>query len=349
MMIDSLSSDLKQTVRAKSRRWVLTGCAGFIGSNLLESLLLLDQEVVGIDDLSTGKRENLDDVKRIAGEKWARFTFHEGSVCDPALVSEAVKGADIVCHQAALGSVPRSVAEPLATNTANVEGFLQVATSAQRAGVRRIVYASSSSVYGDGARADGPNREEDIGRVLSPYAASKRADEIFADAYASSYGVELVGLRYFNVFGGRQDPNGPYAAVIPKWVDTLLTGGQCAINGDGLTTRDFCYVANVVQANLRAGIVPELSGAHAVNIAVGARTSLNELYDLIVRSLVDLGAPAEIAARKPEYFPFRAGDIRHSCADISRAKALIGYEPTHSIADGMKEALPYYLSLAGRS
>lgn len=346
-MIDSLSSDLKNEVRAKSRRWLLTGCAGFIGSNLLEAMLELDQSVVGIDDLSTGKRENLADVKAKVGEsRFSKFTFHHGSICDEALVKEAVKGIDIVCHQAALGSVPRSVEEPLATNLANVDGFLKVAHAAERAGVKRIVYASSSSVYGDGARADGPNREEDIGRVLSPYAASKRSDEIYADAFASSYGLTFVGLRYFNVFGPRQDPNGVYAAVIPKWVDTLLSGERCLINGDGLTTRDFCYVANVVQANLLAGIRPGISGAHAVNIAVGERTSLNELYEIIVRNLVALGAPADLAARKPEYLPFRAGDIRHSCADISLAEKLLGYRPTHPIADGMTEALPYYLSIA---
>lgn len=336
-----LPEKLLTSLRSAPRRWLLTGAAGFIGSNLLEALLECGQEVVAIDNFSTGSRKNIDEVRSIVGTAATqRLRFIEGSVADARTVAGAMAGVDVVCHQAALGSVPRSVEDPLASNEANVTGFVTVLDAARRAGVRRIVYASSSSVYGDGARGDRPSTEDDIGKVLSPYAATKRANEVYADAFAQVYGLELVGLRYFNVFGPRQDPAGPYAAVIPRWVASILSGERCVINGDGQTTRDFCYVANVVQANLLAATVPGLSGAAVMNIAVGERTSLNELHGHLTAKLRTHTRDEPLPA---EHAPFRPGDIRHSCADISRARSVLGYEPTHRVAEGLDSALGWYV------
>ncbi|HYX47268.1 MAG TPA: SDR family oxidoreductase [Sphingomicrobium sp.] len=317
--------------------WLVTGSAGFIGSHLLEALLRFDQRVASVDDFSTGHRSNLEEVSRSVGARaWQRHRFVEGSIADPEVCREACRGADIVLHQAARGSVPRSIEDPLATHRANVDGFVNLLVAARDAGVRRFVYASSSSVYGDDETL--PKREGAIGRPLSPYAASKQMNEIYAGVFARCYGMEIVGLRYFNVFGARQDPQGAYAAVIPRWVRAALTGEPVEINGDGETSRDFCYVANVVQANLRAAQTNNAQALGRVyNIAVGESTSLKTLLELICAAL---GRQAIQRLHRP----FRAGDIRHSHADISLARDLLDYRPSHRLASGIREALPWYVN-----
>ena len=317
--------------------WLVTGSAGFIGSHLLEALLRFDQRVASVDDFSTGHRSNLEEVARSVGSgAWQRHRFLEGSIADPEVCREACRGADIVLHQAARGSVPRSIEDPLATHRANVDGFVNLLVAARDAGVRRFVYASSSSVYGDDETL--PKREGAIGRPLSPYAASKQINEIYAGVFARCYGMEIVGLRYFNVFGARQDPQGAYAAVIPRWVRAALTGEPVEINGDGETSRDFCYVANVVQANLRAAQTNNAQALGRVyNIAVGESTSLKALLELICAALGREGM-------ERIHRPFRAGDIRHSHADIALARELLDYRPSHRLASGIREALPWYVS-----
>ncbi|MCD6671489.1 MAG: GDP-mannose 4,6-dehydratase [Burkholderiaceae bacterium] len=356
---------------AVERRWLVTGAAGFIGSNLVETLLRGGQQVVGVDNFATGYRRNLDEVRAAVGEgAWERFRFVEGDLCDEAVCEEAVCGAgalgeacggdagrvgaaaidggsgcvDVVLHQAALGSVPRSIEQPVRSFAANVDAFVKLLDVARRAGVRRFVYASSSSVYGDHEAL--PKVESRVGRVLSPYAATKAADELFADVWARTYAMGCVGLRYFNVFGPRQDPEGAYAAVVPKWVSALLAGEPVWINGDGLTSRDFCYVANAVQANLRAGLVDSLPAPHEVfNVAVGERTTLLELFDAIRHAVVaaEPALGARLAAVAPSFREFRAGDVRHSLADVRRAREVLGYEPTHDVARGLREAIGWYL------
>jgi UDP-N-acetylglucosamine 4-epimerase len=323
-------------------RWLVTGAAGFIGSNLVETLLRAGQQVTGVDNFATGHRRNLDEIHRSVGaEAWSRLRFIEADIRDAVACREAVDGADHVLHQAALGSVPRSIAQPMPSFAANVEGFLQLLEAARAAGVRRFVYASSSSVYGD--HPDLPKVEARTGRVLSPYAATKAADELFADTWARVYGIECVGLRYFNVFGPRQDPDGAYAAVVPRWVASLLKGEPVWINGDGETSRDFCYVANAVQANLRAAIAPALASPHEVfNVAVGERTTLNALFELI-RDLLAKRDPA-LAGASASYRAFREGDVRHSLADIGRARSMLGYAPTHRVGEGLAEAIDWYVS-----
>ncbi len=344
-----------ELLRGAPRRWLVTGAAGFIGSNLVETLLRGGHEVVGLDNFATGFRRNLDEVRDQVGEgAWARFRFVEGDLCDEAACHDAVAGGpagavDIVLHQAALGSVPRSIEQPLRSFAANVDGFVKILDAARRAGVGRFVYASSSSVYGDHEAL--PKVEDRVGRVLSPYAATKAADELFADTWARVYGMTCVGLRYFNVFGPRQDPDGAYAAVVPRWVSSLLSGEPVWINGDGLTSRDFCYVANAVQANLRAGLVAELPAPHEVfNVAVGDRTTLLALFEAIRHALAgaDPGRAASLAAAEPRFRDFRAGDVRHSLADIGRARALLGYAPTHRIEAGLAESIGWYVGHAGR-
>ena len=328
------------------RRWLVTGAAGFIGSHLVEKLLSLRQEVVGLDNLSTGKRENLTDVKRAVGEeKWARFRFIEGDIVDSEACRASCQAVDYVLHQAALGSVPRSVADPLATHRANLDGFLNMLIASRDAGVQRFVYASSSSVYGDSEEL--PKVEERIGRELSPYAVTKRANELYASVFVSVYGFDAVGLRYFNVFGPRQDANGAYAAVIPKWIGQILSHQPCAIYGDGMTSRDFCYVANAVQANLLAAVADRGKVAGEVfNVAGGSQISLKELYQEIlegVRFVTKKDARSELC-----YSPFRVGDVRHSRADISKAKAQLCYEPTHDLRSGLKETLNWYWEQIGK-
>ena len=331
---------VRDELRAAPRGWLVTGVAGFIGSSLLEALLELDQAVVGLDDFSTGHRANLDEVRAIVGpERFARFRLVEGDVAQPAVCSEAVRGADVVLHQAALGSVPRSVAEPLASNAANVTGHLALLEAARAAGIRRFVYASSSSVYGDSETL--PKVEPDLGRPLSPYAVTKLANELYATVYGTLHGMATVGLRYFNVFGPRQDPEGAYAAVIPKWVAAMIRGEPVRINGTGETSRDFCYVANVVQANLLAATVAEPAALNqAYNVAAGRRTTLVELFALLRDRLV--ARHPRLAGLSPEHAPFREGDVLHSLADIGKARRLLGYEPTHTIERGLDESLAWY-------
>jgi UDP-N-acetylglucosamine 4-epimerase len=335
--------------------WLVTGAAGFIGSHLVETLLLLGQRVVGLDNFATGKQANLEAVRAVVEERagpggWAELHMLEGDITEQAVCRAAMHGpggpVDFVLHHAALGSVPRSMLDPYSTQQTNVDGTLQLLLAARDAGVRRFVYASSSSVYGDDATQ--PKREGQEGRPLSPYALSKRMNEDLADLFARTWGLPAVGLRYFNVFGPRQDPNGPYAAVIPRWIAALLAGEPCQIHGDGSTSRDFCYVGNVVQANILAALhaLPAAQGqGHAphlvCNIAVGRRTSLTELHALIRYGLLALAPGLPVGAAEPVYGPFRAGDILHSQADISRAATVLGYAPTHSVADGMQETLAW--------
>ncbi len=332
---------LDALLAAERHRWLVTGAAGFIGSHLVETLLRGGQDVVGLDNFATGHRRNLDDVRaRVGEEAWARLRFIEGDIRELRDCQEAVSGVTYVLHQAALGSVPRSIHDPITSHRANVDGFLNVLEASRLAGVRRVVYASSSSVYGDHPGL--PKREELTGSPLSPYALTKRINEEYADVYGRTYGFEAVGLRYFNVFGARQDPDGPYAAVIPRWVAAMLAEKACVINGDGATSRDFCYVANAVQANIRAALstTPGLAG-QVFNVAVSERTDLRTLHGLLQENLLALGAiDTPMAA---EHGPFRAGDVRHSLADISRAGEAIGYRPTHALADGLREALPWYI------
>ena len=309
-----------ETLRAEKRRWLVTGAAGFIGSHLVEQLLAHGQEVRGLDNFATGKRDNL----------FAGAEFIEGDIRDPDTCARACAGIDIVMHQAALGSVPRSIKYPAETHAVNVDGFVNMGLAARDAGVKRFVYASSSSVYGDEPTL--PKREALVGTPLSPYAVTKRVDEFYAETFQRNYALVCVGLRYFNVFGARQDPNGPYAAVMPKWFAALRAGEPCVINGDGETSRDFCYVLNAVQANVLAALSPQANGVY--NVAFGERTTLLQLYDMI-RSRVG-------ASAAPQFAEFRAGDIRHSLADVSRARYDFGYAPEFSVAAGLDQAAAWY-------
>jgi UDP-N-acetylglucosamine 4-epimerase len=341
-----MSERFAEILAGRRERWLVTGAAGFIGSNLVEALLRLGQDVRAVDNLSTGHRRNLDELVGLANTSPGTLEVFEADVTDGDACERMVAGVDRVLHQAALGSVPRSIKEPMNSFRSNVGGFVQLLDAARRAGVRRFVYASSSSVYGDSPRL--PKVEPELGRVLSPYAATKLADEVFADVFARCYGIECVGLRYFNVFGPRQDPAGAYAAVVPRWVDAMLHGRPVTINGDGQTSRDFCYVANAVQANLRAAVVDGLPSVHEVyNIAVGERTSLLELFALI-RDLLVRFEP-RVASCQPAFADFRPGDVRHSLADIGKASRELGYRPTHTVATGMAEALPWYVERARRA
>jgi len=337
---------LPDTLTREQRTWLVTGVAGFIGSNLLEELLRRGQRVVGVDNFSTGFRRNLDEVRALVGpDAWSRFRFVEGDICDDAVCADVTQGVDHVLHQAALGSVPRSIEQPVRSFESNVDGFVRILTAARDARVRSFVYASSSSVYGDSPRL--PKVEDDIGRPLSPYAATKFVDEVFADVYARTYGMRCLGLRYFNVFGPRQDPDGAYAAVIPRWLASLLRGEPVFINGDGASSRDFCFVANAVQANLRAALAPLDAPVHEVfNVAVGERTTLLELFDALKRHLgaVEPALAANLDAVRPVFRAFRDGDVRHSLADVSKAASLIGYAPSHRIDAGLAASMRWYLA-----
>jgi UDP-N-acetylglucosamine/UDP-N-acetylgalactosamine 4-epimerase len=323
------------------RTWLVTGVAGFIGSNLLQTLLELDQHVVGLDNFATGHRVNLQEVEAcVAAAQWQRFRFIEGDIRDQDACRRACEGVEFVLHQGALGSVPRSIEDPLTTNSVNIGGFLQMLTAARSTGVKRFVYAASSSTYGDHPGL--PKVESLIGKPLSPYAVTKLANELYADVFAGTYGFPSIGLRYFNVFGARQDPDGQYAAVIPKWIAALIHNQPVYINGDGETSRDFCYVANAVQANLLAATVPDAAAVNQVyNVAVGQRTSLNELLEHL-RAMLAPRFP-RLAEFKPTYRDFRTGDVRHSLADIGKARHLLGYEPTHAIKEGLAQAMEWYL------
>lgn len=341
-MYDAVQNGL----RSEPRTWLVTGAAGFIGSNLVERLLALGQRVIGLDNFSTGYRHNLEDVRAVVGEEaWEGFEFIEGDITDLETCGRAVEGVEYVLHQAALGSVPRSLADPITTNASNITGFLNILVAARDAEVRRFVYAASSSTYGDHPGL--PKVEDRIGRPLSPYAVTKYVNELYADVFQRSYGIECVGLRYFNVFGRRQDPNGAYAAVIPRWVGQLLAGERCRINGDGETSRDFCYIENVIQANILAAIVEgEGVTGEVYNVAVGDRTTLNQLYGAIRDGLVQYRP--ELAGLEPEYGDFRPGDVRHSQADVSKARTRLGYAPTHDVRRGLGEAVGWYLADAER-
>jgi UDP-N-acetylglucosamine 4-epimerase len=325
-------------------RWLVTGAAGFIGSNIVEALIAADQEVVGLDNFATGHRSNLEEVRAKAGdERWSRFQFMEADIRDREACARAVDGVDFVLHQAALGSVPRSMADPLNSHDSNVTGFINLLDAARLAGVKRFVYAASSSTYGDDPNL--PKREDRIGHPLSPYAATKLINEVYAAVYERAFGFSSIGLRYFNVFGPRQDPNGPYAAVIPKWLAAMTGGRPIEIYGDGTTSRDFCYVDNAVQANLRSALAGEEAQNQVYNVAVGGRTSLVELFNLLRDALSRHQVHYDL---EPRFADFRPGDARHTQADISKAQSLLGYAPTHDISQGIEEALPWYLAMARR-
>ena len=334
---------VKTQLKAEPKVWLVTGVAGFIGSNLLETLLLLDQEVVGLDNFSTGYKHNLEQVKDLVSRaQWEKFSFIEGDICDYAACERALtfggRSVDYVLHQAALGSVPRSIADPIATNSANISGFLNMLTASKEANVSSFTYAASSSTYGDHPAL--PKVEENIGKPLSPYAVTKYVNELYASVFASTYGFNTVGLRYFNVFGKRQNPNGAYAAVIPKWTTTMINGEELFINGDGQTSRDFCFIENTIQMNLLAATGPDDAKNQVYNVALGDRTTLNELFKAIKAALIENGISV---TRQPTYREFRAGDVRHSQADTSKAKKALGYVPEYRISAGIDKSMPWYV------
>lgn len=330
---------VKAQLVSEPKVWLITGVAGFIGSNLLEALLELNQTVVGLDNFSTGHQHNLDEVQsQVSEEQWQRFSFMEGDITNIDDCHRACQGIDYVQHQAALGSVPRSIADPITTNANNISGFLNMLVAARDANVTSFTYAASSSTYGDHPAL--PKVEDNIGKPLSPYAVTKYVNELYADVFAKTYNFNTIGLRYFNVFGKRQDPNGAYAAVIPKWTAAMLQGETVYINGDGETSRDFCYIANTVQMNILAATAEDKAKNQVYNCAVGDRTTLNDLYAAIKEALEVLNVT--VTPAQPEYRGFRAGDVRHSQADVSKAETLLGYAPSHKIAEGIDEAMPWY-------
>jgi len=331
----------KNSLRTSPRKWLVTGSAGFIGSNLVEALLKLDQKVVAVDNFITGHRKNWDIVRAEVGpEKWENVTLVDGTVCDKDTCEEICAGVDSVLHQAALGSVPRSIKDPIASNDNNVTGFLNLLTAAKDQGVKNFVYASSSSVYGD--HPDLPKFEDKIGTPLSPYAVTKKINELYADVFKMQYDIKPIGLRYFNVFGRRQDPEGAYAAVMPKWFASLVRDEEVYINGDGETSRDFCYIDNTVQANILAGSTDnEVAKGRVYNVACGEKTTLNELFSAIRNEVAKI-IPS-VSDAKPAYRDFRAGDIRHSLANIDLIREHLGYDPTHGVTDGLTEAAAWYV------
>jgi len=332
--------ECKEILVSQPKTWLITGVAGFIGSNLLEQLLCLNQKVVGIDNFSTGHRRNLDEVeKSVSKDQWGLFKFVEGDIRNLNDCINVCRNVDYVLHQAALGSVPRSVADPVTTNASNVTGFVNMLTAAKDQNVTRFVYAASSSTYGDHPAL--PKVESQIGRPLSPYAVTKLVNELYAEVFGRTYGLKTVGLRYFNVFGRRQDPNGAYAAVIPKWVASMIKGEPIFINGDGETSRDFCYIENTVQANILAAVIETTpNNSEVYNVALGDRTTLNELFLAIKEALAKHGV---FYSEDPVYRDFRAGDVRHSQADISKIKKCIGYEPLLRIHEGIGQTMGWYV------
>lgn len=331
---------VKDELQAMPRKWLVTGAAGFIGSNLVETLLRLGQSVVGLDNFATGHQHNLDQVELLVGaESWQRFHFIEGDIRNLDDCRSAVDGVDYVLHQAALGSVPRSINDPITTNQANIDGFLNMLVAARDAEVKSFTYAASSSTYGDHPAL--PKVEENIGSPLSPYAVTKYVNELYAGVFARTYGFKTIGLRYFNIFGRRQDPEGAYAAVIPKWAASMINGDDVFINGDGETSRDFCYIENAVQANILAATATDDAARDQVyNVAVSGRTTLNQLFSFLKEALAKSGA---VYAKDPVYRDFRAGDVRHSQADIGKASSLLGYQPAYNIRQGIDEAMPWYV------
>ena len=328
-----------EQLSTKPKSWLITGCAGFIGSNLLEKLLLLNQKVVGLDNFATGHQKNLDEVQdQISAEQWQNFTFIEGDIRNLEDCQIAVVGANYILHQAALGSVPRSIDDPALTNSTNVTGFLNMLIAAKEEQVETFVYAASSSTYGD--HPDLPKVEDKIGKPLSPYAVTKYVNELYADVFFKTYGLNTIGLRYFNVFGKRQDPNGAYAAVIPKWVSAIYNNEDVIINGDGKTSRDFCFIENVVQANILSAVATSEAKNNVYNVALGDITTLNVLFDSLRSALADNDINYD---KSPVYRDFRAGDVRHSQADISKAKSLLGFEPEFKILPGIEKAMTWYV------
>lgn len=323
------------------KTWLITGVAGFIGSNLLETLLKLNQNVVGLDNFATGHQHNLDEVQSLVKpEQWANFKFYEGDIRNFEDCQTACAGVDYVLHQAALGSVPRSIADPITTNAANITGFLNMLTAARDAKVKSFTYAASSSTYGDHPAL--PKVEENIGKPLSPYAVTKYVNELYAEVFARTYGFKTIGLRYFNVFGKRQDPNGAYAAVIPKWTAAMIASDDVFINGDGETSRDFCFIENTVQANILAATTQNDEAKNQVyNVAVGDRTTLNDLFNAIKAALNENGVTY---TKEPVYRDFRVGDVRHSQASVEKIKNLLVYEATHKINDGINLAIHWYVT-----
>jgi UDP-N-acetylglucosamine 4-epimerase len=334
-------NELRNTLKAKPATWLVTGIAGFIGSNLLETLLQLDQKVVGLDNYSTGHKRNLELVQgAVNPAQWQNFRMIEGDIRNLEDCRSACAGTDYVLHQAALGSVPRSIEDPIRTNESNIDGFLNILMAARDAKVKRFVYAASSSTYGDHPAL--PKVEPNIGNPLSPYAVTKYVNELYAGVFARTYGFKTIGLRYFNIFGRRQDPAGAYAAVIPKWVASMIKNEPVYVNGDGETSRDFCYIDNTVQANLLAATTDNPDAVDQIyNVAVSDRTSLNQLFEMI-RALLEPHFP-HLKNFKPTYRDFRAGDVRHSLADVTKAQRLLGYMPTHRIGEGLKEAMDWYV------
>lgn len=336
----TVCEQLQQTPKT----WLVTGVAGFIGSNLLETLLKLSQKVVGLDNFATGHQHNLDEVQSlVSAEQWSNFNFYEGDICNLEECQKACVGVDYVLHQAALGSVPRSIADPITTNATNITGFLNILVAARDANVSSFTYAASSSTYGDHPAL--PKVEENIGNPLSPYAVTKYVNELYANVFARTYGFKAIGLRYFNVFGKRQDPNGAYAAVIPKWTAAMIAGDDVFINGDGETSRDFCFIENTVQANILAATTQNDAAKNQVyNVAVGDRTTLNDLFNAIK---IALDENSVTYAKAPIYRDFRAGDVRHSQADVSKIKNLLGYTPKFVISRGIESAMPWYIKFLG--
>ncbi|MCO4799722.1 MAG: Vi polysaccharide biosynthesis UDP-N-acetylglucosaminuronic acid C-4 epimerase TviC [Colwelliaceae bacterium] len=335
---------IKEKLIAHPKTWLITGVAGFIGSNLLETLLKLNQQVVGLDNFSTGFQHNLDEVQSlVTPDQWAQFRFIEGDIrnfetCQQA-ITDGKCSVDYILHQAALGSVPRSIADPVLTNSANITGFLNMLTAAKEAKVSSFTYAASSSTYGDHPAL--PKVEENIGNPLSPYAVTKYVNELYASVFARTYGFKTIGLRYFNVFGQRQDPKGAYAAVIPKWTASMIEGEEVFINGDGETSRDFCFIENILQINILAATASDGAKDQVYNAAVGDRTTLNDLFGAIREALIESGENIE---NKPTYRDFRAGDVRHSQADTSKAENALGYQPEFVVSQGINKAMPWYIN-----
>ena len=337
---------LQERLKDNKSTWLVTGVAGFIGSNLLEKLLILNQKVVGLDNFDTGHQYNIDQAIQDANNATAKdlsnnFKFINGDIREIEDCKRACNGVDYVLHQAALGSVPRSIEDPITTNSANIDGFLNMLVASKDANVKRFVYAASSSTYGD--HPDLPKVENKIGNPLSPYAVTKVVNELYANVFAKTYGFKTIGLRYFNIFGKRQDPNGAYAAVIPKWVAAILNKDDVFINGDGETSRDFCYINNAVQMNLLAATTDNNEATDQVyNVALNDRTSLNKLYQMIEERLIQRTQGLE--KKEPIYQDFRAGDVRHSQANIYKAQALLAYQPKYMISEGMDKAMDWYVS-----
>jgi UDP-N-acetylglucosamine 4-epimerase len=337
--------ELQEHLKSNQNIWLITGVAGFIGSNLLEKLLILNQKVVGLDNFDTGHQHNIDqaieDVEKVTGKKLrSNFSFIEGDIRELEDCKKACNGVNYVLHQAALGSVPRSIEDPINTNRANIDGYLNILVASKDAKVRRFVYAASSSTYGD--HPDLPKVEDKIGNPLSPYAVTKVVNELYASVFAKTYGFKTIGLRYFNIFGKRQDPNGAYAAVIPKWVAAILNKEDVFINGDGETSRDFCYIDNTVQMNLLAATTDNDKATDQIyNTALNDRTSLNKLHQMIETELIR--HISDFEKKKPFYRDFRSGDVRHSQANIDKANILLGYLPTHKIEYGLQETIEWYI------